>query len=214
MRLHGSRAVGAFVPLCWLFTIAPAAGDTAPIWNGAYAGVHGGVTWAELNPNWDNIGLGDFGDVITRDGIWGLHGGYNFAKGRIIFGVEADVNFGGANFEASAFGFRASAEANWSGSIRARFGMTAGPMLIYGTAGYAYLDADISSPIAIDGLFNFSESLDGLVYGAGVEGFVMPNMSLRVEALRYEYALDHETLREFFDPSETVLRAGMTYHFN
>ena len=59
-----------------------------------------------------------------------------------------------------------------------------------------------------------------MVYGLGAETYVLPNLSLRLEALRYDYSSDKlsitdaKNILEEFDPSETVVRAGVTFHLN
>jgi outer membrane immunogenic protein len=202
------RALGAILPLTCLFVAPDASADTAPIWTGVYAGVQGGVTWAELD-------IDQFGKFDSQGSVWGLHAGFNVAKGSVVIGIEGDVNFDGADVEGSIPGLgRFAAETQWSGSLRLRAGMIVGPALIYATVGYAHLAADLEVTSVMGDRFMHSEPLTGLVYGAGAEGFVMPNVSMRFEALRYEYSIDEDLLRPYIDPSETVLRAGLTFHLN
>ncbi len=191
-----------------MFSGTPAAADAAPIWNGAYAGVHGGVTWAEVDAP-------IIGQLDNRNAVWGVHAGYNLTNGRFVIGVEGDLNFDGAGFSHTIDGLgSATAETEWSASLRARMGMTFGSALIYGTVGYARLNAEgHENPIA-GGQNSISESFSGIVYGVGAEGLVTSNVSLRLEALRYDYSIDHEIARPFIDLNETVLRAGVTFHFN
>jgi hypothetical protein len=94
------------------FNTTPARAQSAPIWTGLYAGIQGGGTWAEVET--------DFGDFTSRDAVWGLHAGYNLVNGRIVIGIEGDVNFAGANLGGVIAGLiPVTAETDWSGSIRA-----------------------------------------------------------------------------------------------
>ena len=49
---------------------------------------------------------------------------------------------------------------------------------------------------------------------------MLPNLSLRLEALRFDYGADKLSLDgaansvQEFDPSDTVVRAGVTFHLN
>jgi len=58
------------------------------------------------------------------------------------------------------------------------------------------------------------------VYGIGAETYVMPNLSLRLEALRYDYGSEDLSIGgaaaalQEIDPSDTVVRAGVTFHLN
>ncbi|HPG89683.1 MAG TPA: outer membrane beta-barrel protein [Hyphomicrobium sp.] len=186
----------------------------APIWNGAYVGFHGGAKWADIDT--------DFSSSISANDITGGgHIGYNLSLAGVLVGIEAD-----ANLDSTKFGFSTSGggvgsfETDWSGSIRGRIGIPVGPALLYATAGYAWTEATLNEASAAGGSFSSSHTFNGVVYGLGAEAFVLPNMSLRLEALRYDYAADdisisgaQNALQEF-DPSETVVRAGVTFHLN
>jgi opacity protein-like surface antigen len=57
----------------------------------------------------------------------------------------------------------------------------------------------------------------GLVYGAGLEMKFAPSISARVEGLHYSYkdqTLGYGPVSTTIRQDSTVLRAGVTYHFN
>lgn len=185
----------------------------APIWNGAYVGFHGGAKWGDVDT--------DFSNLSATDVTGGGHIGYNLALMGVLVGIEAD-----ANLDSSKFGFTmagggaGSFETDWSGTLRGRIGIPVGPALLYATAGYAWTDATLSEISTGGGSFKSSHTFNGVVYGLGAEAFVLPNLSLRLEALRFDYSSDdvsisgaHNALEEI-DPSETVVRAGVTFHLN
>ena len=190
------------------------ANPLAPIWTGAYIGAHGGAKWADVDT--------DFSSTLSAtDWTGGGHLGYNLALGGIVLGIEGD-----ATLDSTAFGFTSagggtgSFETDWSGTIRARVGVGIGPALLYATAGYAWTEATLHEKNAGGGSFSSNHSFNGVVYGVGAEAYVLPNLSLRLEALRFDYASDKLSLTdaqnivEEFDPSDTVVRAGITFHLN
>ncbi|MEQ1671577.1 MAG: outer membrane beta-barrel protein [Hyphomicrobium sp.] len=197
-----------------LSATATKAGMLAPIWTGAYAGFHGGTKWGDIDT--------DFGSAMSgTDWTGGGHIGYNFGLGGIVLGLEAD-----ATLDSTSLGFTpkgggtGSFETDWSGTIRGRAGMPVGPALLYATAGYAWTEATLNEAAVGGGSFSTSHTFHGVVYGLGAEAYVLPNLSLRLEALRFDYAADKlslsgaQNLVEEFDPSETVVRAGVTFHLN
>lgn len=193
---------------------ASAQSPLAPIWTGAYVGVHGGGSWGSID--FDNIGA-SVSDAWTGGG----HAGFNLGFGSFIAGIEADINYDGSNGGYRfADGSGGTLDSNWNMTLRGRVGVPVGPALLYATAGFAWKD---STFIEVDGL-GFSASHDhtfaGAVYGLGAEAYVLPNMSVRLEALRYDYGADKLSLSgatnaiQEIDPSETVVRAGVTFHLN
>lgn len=190
------------------------AGFLAPIWNGAYVGFHGGAKWGDIDTDFSS-------KVQATDITGGGHIGYNLSLIGVMVGVEAD-----ANLDSSKFGFdvmgggTGTFEADWSGSLRGRIGIPVGPVLLYATAGYAWTSATLNEVTSGNGSFSASHTFNGVVYGLGAEAFVLPNMSIRLEALRYDYSAEEISISgaqnalEEFDPSETVVRAGLTFHLN
>lgn len=195
-------------------TTSPARADfLAPIWNGVYMGVQGGAKWSDLDT--------DFSNLSTNDVTGGGHIGYNLTLMGVLVGVEADASLDSSKFGFTAAGGGAGAyETDWSGTLRGRIGIPVGPALLYATAGYAWTDATLSEISSGGGAFKTKNTFNGVVYGLGAEAFVLPNLSLRLEALRFDYSSEdisitgaHNALEEF-DPSETVVRAGLTFHLN
>ncbi len=202
----------ALLPL--VGTLPAAANPLAPIWTGTYIGVHGGANWADVDVN----ALGSF-DTTAATG--GLHAGYNIGLGGLVVGIEGDASYNGADLGFStAGGGSANLTSDWSGTIRGRVGVAAGPALLYATAGYAWSETTLSERTATGTKSSSSGSLDGVVYGVGAESYVLPNISLRLEALRFDY--DSEKLSvsgagnavQEIDASDTVVRAGITFHLN
>ncbi len=197
-----------------LLLAQPAAAQSlAPIWSGVYAGVHGGGRWSEI----DTSDLGSPSDSALG---WGIHAGYNVRLGGLVAGIEGDANFEDTDISfASAGGGSASFSSDWSGSVRARLGLPIGPALLFGTLGYAWNSATFTALDGAGGRSRSDTTYDGIVYGIGAESYVLPNVSLRLEALHFDYAKEKLSLGAIggvteIDPSDTVLRAGITFHLN
>jgi opacity protein-like surface antigen len=78
-----------------------------------------------------------------------------------------------------------SANIDWYGTLRGRFGWSSGPVLFYGTAGLAYGNVDVSSSISTPALgLQISEPKIGWVAGGGIEYMWRPNVIL---SLAYQY---------------------------
>lgn len=190
------------------------ANPLAPIWTGAYIGAHGGAKWSDVDTDFTST-------LSATDWTGGGHIGYNLALGGIVLGIEGDATLDSTAFAfTSAGGGTGSFETDWSGTIRARLGVGVGPALLYATAGYAWTEATLNERSATGGSFSSNHMFNGVVYGVGAEAYVLPNLSLRLEALRFDYSADKLSLTdaknivEEFDPSDTVIRAGVTFHLN
>jgi Opacity protein and related surface antigens len=152
--------------------------EAAPVatWEGFYLGGYGQYNW------------GRFGGAGDRDGQFGggAFTGYNWQSGQIVYGVEADLGYSG-NENNTIEGFRG--EAGWNGSIRGRVGYDLNPFMIYGTAGLALQDNELS-----DGTTSDSKTGVGYTVGAGAEAFVTNNITARVEYRYTDYGTDRYDL--------------------
>ena len=217
--LARSKSIGAAVALsATLISGLPASSARAdvfaPIWTGVYAGFHGGATWADVD--FANIGATD-----TSAFTGGGHAGFNMQFGGLIAGVEGDLNYDGGSVGYEIVGGpRASLDVDWNASLRGRIGMPVGPALLYATAGIAWTERTFAETSATGISSATDHTFTGVVYGLGAETYVMPNLSLRLEALRYDYGSEKLSLGgalnavQEIDPSDTVVRAGVTFHLN
>ena len=190
---------------------ARADGALAPIWTGVYVGAQGGIDWADLDTDFNS-------GFSTRGVSGGGHLGFNWGVGGLVVGVEADATVSNAEFNFTTNGNGSTLSTDWSGTLRGRVGVPVGPALYYATLGYAWSDVAIATSSG-GGTFNDSRRFDGIVYGVGAEAYVLPNLSVRLEALRFDYASDRLSLAGAantieVDPSDTVVRAGLTFHLN
>jgi len=191
---------------------ARADGALAPIWTGLYVGAQGGIDWADLDT--------DFNSGFSTRGIsGGGHVGFNWGVGGLVVGVEADATLANAEFSYTSNGNNSNFSTDWSGTLRGRVGVPVGPALYYATLGYAWSDVSISTNGG-GATFNDCHRFDGIVYGVGAEAYILPNLSVRLEALRFDYSSAQLSIAgaaggvEEFDPSDTVVRAGLTFHLN
>jgi opacity protein-like surface antigen len=215
-----------------LFDIVAAQAQTVPVynWAGFYIGGHAGNRWADVSgvapyaglPVYDPLfGLPSFPLLSSQlqfdphNGIYGVHGGYNFMSSTFLLGLEGDYSWGRGS---RAFGFALSDVPNntfgsnsfsttigWQASIRGRFGYTEGPWLFYGTAGVSFLRATMSGVgtfgggniFCFDGCavfstssassFSQSRTLVGGVIGGGIEYLFANYLMFRVEYLIADY---------------------------
>ncbi|WP_421359015.1 MULTISPECIES: outer membrane protein [Agrobacterium] len=134
-------------------------------WSGFYLGAQGGYNWNQATI---------FGsDVDLDSGSAGLHAGYNFQHGNIVFGIENDFNY---NFEKTN-----NATVEWDASGRGRVGYAWDRTLFFATAGVAAAGVKVD----IAGADKKDDILIGWTAGGGVEHALTDNILVRGE---YRYS--------------------------
>lgn len=187
----------------------------SPIWTGVYAGVHGGA-------NWSDVDFSNLGSASSTAFTGGGHIGMNMNFGSLIAGVEGDWDYDDSSYGYFVLpsGTTGNLDVDWTATLRGRLGMNVGPALLYATAGIAWSERSVVETTAAGVSASNSQLLTGVVYGIGAETFVMPNLSLRLEALHYDYGSEDISISgaaaavKEIDPSDTVVRAGITFHLN
>jgi outer membrane immunogenic protein len=184
---------------------APAAADGPgrdgyyyPAWQGSYVGAH--------------IGYGESGPA---DGfLGGAHVGYNWQKGQIVYGWEADLSLSDIGFSediivcnppAGCVAAEVNGSIDWMATVRGRIGYLINPTLLaYGTAGLGIASgsasASISSPRLTD-RFSVTDTETDIVLGIGLEGKLSETATARIEYL------------SFGDLEIDVIRAGVSFRF-
>ncbi len=186
-------------------------------WTGFYIGAQVGALSikAGLNGNMDVEARDDGPYPWSATNSWsqvfaGGHVGYDFQMGRIIIGLEGDVNarFGDGNpsfsrglsedFIGSNFVGGWQAQAKWDASIRGRLGaLVTERALVYVTGGVAFAEFSLShadlrgrgAPAnATWGTVNvYGDSRVGWTIGAGAQYALDPNWSVRIEYRHTDY---------------------------
>jgi outer membrane immunogenic protein len=208
--------------------------EAAPaIWSGFYVGGHIGGLWndggdssiskkkkcyeQEYCPDWQKLTYVKFSDDDDDTTlIGGVHIGYNWQSGSKVFGIEADASFGDG--------------VDYLASLRARLGYAMDALLVYATAGVAFVGFDDKTVDAKFGDF-YTKSFDiegdsevGVVVGLGAEYKLAANWSVGVEGLYYFFG-DSDTTDQWswwcYDKKFThdddndmfVVRGRLSYHF-
>jgi outer membrane immunogenic protein len=198
------------------------------IWSGFYVGANIGYGWSD-NKQGDVsvVEPGVFDDRGTFnsdfDGIFGgVQIGYNQQSGRIVFGLEADIQV--SDFEATETAkqvfaiapnitFDSKLNVDWFGTVRARLGLAHETALFYITGGLAYGGVDLKSsftgftgPLAA----NSDEIMFGYAVGAGVEVALDSRWSLKGEYLYVD--LGEIDARAFDGPEIFDANADVAFH--
>jgi outer membrane immunogenic protein len=229
----------------------PGAGASAWTWSGPYAGVNlgwgfGAQTGDLSGANVSSPALTDgripqaFG--VRPDGaIGGGQIGYNWHRGVLVYGLEADLQASRirdsvsvtvpAIFPVLSSQSTAEERLNWFGTVRGRFGLTAAERsLFYLTGGLAYgrvtNSASIGFPFpggGFDGLLVGARSSTkmGWTLGGGGEFAWDNNWSLKAEYLYVDLGSDTVRLNDVFiagefvdyrfKHSDHILRIGINY---
>jgi outer membrane immunogenic protein len=186
--------------------------DLPAVWAGAYLGVNAGYGWGKTD-----VGSAGFGSTNPSGGLGGLHGGYNWQSGNIVFGLEADLDLSWMESSTTFSGGNAmSSHPGWVTSARGRAGYAVNNFLVYGTLGLALANTNLT--LQQPGLSSqLLETQFGYVLGAGVEMKIAPQISVRIEALHYGFADKNVSVNGATTPLSTNLntvRAGLTFHLN
>jgi outer membrane immunogenic protein len=200
-------------------------------WPGLYIGLNGG--WAIGPSSLTVISLDP--EFHSSGGFGGGQIGYNLEDGRIVYGVEADIQ--GADISGftadgdAAYPWIASAHTRlgWFSTIRGRIGYNFGSALLYGTGGFAFGGFEDSVSVTCcyppapgyTGAAKNSGTATGYAVGAGIEYAFAPRWSGKLEYLYMD--LGSETLAASadagnavaiarFDHTYEIIRAGVNYH--
>lgn len=210
----------------------PVALQVSP-WIGFYAGAHAGHAWGDLknidsypaNPNcwWCSNDYGDNADSFFGGGQIG----YNFQAGQVVFGVEGELGFNLLDGDASDpvhITPNSHVEGDWYGTIAGRLGYAFRDVLVYGKAGWGWIDTEFKwSDPAYSAHASNDETLDGAVYGGGIEYAFSPKVSIKAEYLRFDvsdtavldvqgYCCGYQQLIEVDDID--TFKIGINFHFD
>lgn len=194
---------------------APAVAQDAANWTGFYAGGflgYGGSAWDRETPA--------YSDTVTSE--WhiegadlGVFGGYNWQRGNLVLGVEAEVATSGAKGDDRDLGgILDGIDVQHSAALGARVGYAADRSMFYLTAGKAWYAVEQMIDTA-----TLDHDLDGHYVGLGMEYAYSDKIMLRGE-------LRQTTLDDFaFDAianssggsyqmhDQTEVRIGASYKF-
>ncbi len=147
-------------------------------WSGMYLGVQlgygGGNTEASSGPS---AGFNQAYDYKSEGWLGGVHAGYNFQRGNLVYGLEADLETSGQKGNGvGSLGSPHSTAIDWQGSLRGRLGLAYDRTLFYGTAGWAFGDVKVDQ-----GFASYSDVRNGWTAGVGVEHMLTNKISARIE---------------------------------
>lgn len=196
-------------------------------WTGLYVGINGGYGWGNQDPLQLLANGFDRTSFNITGGVFGGTLGAQIQKGHVLLGVEADLDWaditGSGVTTPTILGRPSNITLNMSNktdgvaTARLRFGGAFDNLLLYGTAGAAFLheSANGSSiaglPCGTVGVLttcNGSAWRPGLAAGLGAEYAFSPNWSLKGE---YIYVLGVGT--GVSKDELNLVRAGINYKF-
>src|SRR5262249_5565410 len=145
--------------------------------------------------------------------VAGLHAGYNFQTGNIVWGLEGDITHAG-NIKNKSF--TDQLHTNVLASIRGRLGLAMDRILVYATGGWGWVHGKAVSSNGLGGNGPFrSFSRSSPVVGGGIEWAATNNLTYRIEVLdfiRKFTVLDGNN--DHYRVNIWEARVGLTYKFD
>jgi outer membrane immunogenic protein len=209
---------------------APAAYVPAPPpvynWTGIYAGANLG--WGFAN-NTDTGVLRLFVAPLTTTSTGTANGavaggqiGFNYQINAVVLGIEGDFDWSGLSSTAAVPLVSETSKLQWIGTVRGRAGFALDRVLLYGTGGVAFIG--LSDNINVTGfgnIFSAAQTNVGWTVGAGVEGALTQNLTVRAEYLFVQsnyslsgpIALVGGTLSYTGTISDNIVRAGINFKY-
>ena len=184
----------------------PAAAQSLDLWDGPYAGVHGGFAGGYFNNDIPTF-AGPTGDASSF--IGGGHIGYNWQSDGFILGAEVDASL----MELKGSSVFGTFKEDFMGTARLRAGAVIDEtFLLYATGGLATTHKTGRFP-------GFSEGdafTLGLTVGGGIEAMLGDNWSTRIEYLYVN--VPDDKVRSGGTPivggsDNHIVRAGVNVHF-
>jgi outer membrane immunogenic protein len=194
-----------------LYKAPPSELTQAYNWTGFYFGANGGGAWGRSFWSAPATGVGLSG------GQAGGTAGYNWQVGKVVLGVEGDVDWSGlqGTGTSTACPLGCATSTSWLSTVRGRVGYAFDRFMPYVTGGLAVGDIRAAAP----GLVGGTSSNAGWTIGAGLEVALPGNWSAKAEYLHVDLGnfncgpgcgvapTDNVSLHE------NIFRAGVDYHF-
>lgn len=208
--------------------------QSLPSWRGFHAGITGGYVRSEADFFGSDLAAagiltpGSITDLAANGSGVGLLGGYDWQTGPLVlgydfgwtrYGLRADRGFTGVIPPFGAVAGTIGTEIDWIVTARARAGIAAGWLLLYGTAGLSVTrtSGELVIP-AFGATLSDSALLGGWQIGAGIEFLLTPFLSARAELTRtrisddmFSFAVDRVPLSGRMDVIH--LRGGVSLRF-
>lgn len=197
--------------------MAPVA-DAVPQWVGFYIGGNVGYGVARA-PNSLDLGFAQLElNPLTRGVLGGGQVGYNWQNGRLVLGVEGDLDAASLTgsqtvntaFRGVPFSIIEAMKVDRIATARGRIGFTAdffGPVLIYGTGGWAQVHGSSTVTGRVLGTtvatMSGTGTENGYAVGGGTERKLSDHFSLRTETLFVSAG----------DIRAVITRLGLNYRF-
>jgi opacity protein-like surface antigen len=161
---------------------APVLKPTIAKWHGPYAG----VMLAGQSVRVERANTNTSVRQQQMSGLAGIVAGHNWRvdKGRndLVFGMEADA------MSVSRLNGGSAGEPDWLATVRARYGLTAGPAMVYATAGFSLTSHEVN-------LSGADRLYPGAVAGLGIETLAIGKVRTRLEYL-YSHPLTKSAGRD------------------
>jgi outer membrane immunogenic protein len=205
-------------------------------WSGFYIGVNAGVGMGRDYTRLDIPGgpSAEASYLNPQGGLGGGQIGYNWHStdstllgGRIVFGVEADIQGTGLSDDHTCLLGCLPAQAtqfnqkfDWFGTVRGRVGLATGPVLSYITGGWAYgsVKTTLTETIGGTSVFSSDQNRSGWAWGSGVEASLGGNWTGKIEHLYLNlgdrqdtFALNGQPQTLSTDIREHIFRVGLNY---
>lgn len=192
-------------------------------WGGAYIGVSLGYGTGDTETTFDKHDNDHLGAIaLNPDGFaLGANLGYNWQSGRWVYGVEGDLGYidlsDSGQYAWDGHYLKSEIGSFW-GTLRGRAGLAADRLLLYGTAGVAFMNFD-EYGLTDNGNPNQNsynnETRTGWVVGAGVEYAFSPRLSGKAEYLHMDFGesegRNSSDYSWTFDNSVDLFRVGLNY---
>jgi outer membrane immunogenic protein len=201
-------------------------------WSGPYLGGNGGIGWYEGgNAFVVSNGLShDLGNLLGA--VLGGQGGYNWQIGTYVLGVEGDFQWSGQQTSETIIcgtgcAINGQDKIDYFATLRGRAGIAFSGLLVYGTAGAAWLNGSANVTGSAPGgsiTVNPSGSNFGWTAGGGVEIALMSQWSGKIEYLFIDAgsvsstaaipaAIGGGTITATAPLRDSIFRVGFNYRF-
>jgi outer membrane immunogenic protein len=198
-------------------TKAPMAPVAIPYnWTGFYVGIEGGGGWARSTQT-DTAGTTS-GSYNQNGALVGGTVGYNWQMNNWVLGLEADwawANINGTAAVAVCAVPGCFTNLQSFGTGRGRLGYAWDRWLVYATGGAAWGHIKVGQDSCV-GLVCGTRDQVGWTIGGGIEAFILPKWSAKLEYLYADFG-NHTYYNPGLAVNATekvnIFRAGVNYHF-